>query len=348
MATISPGAFTYSEWALRHDSTGKVSTLINMMSQTNSILQDMLAVECQSGNAFEYTQVVKLPSPVRRVYNQGVPRSMSGVAKLVTTCSQYSDWSFFDKALAQLGGNVNELRAQEDALHMDGMGQSVAYDLFYANRATDPTAFTGLANIYNTVNTATSAIANNVIDCQGTQSDNTSMWLVYWDSNKIHTIFPKGIATGIQMQDYGDTVPGIDSNGNEYPAYRTYLSWSLGLAIHDWRYAVRACNIDVGDLAGGGAANLINILVRMANRTPTAPAGVAPVQKQDGSFNNPQGGRAAIYCNRTIAEYLQLQAMNKTNVLLQLQQWDGMNVTTFRGIPIRIVDAITNAESRVV
>lgn len=348
MSTITPGAFTYSEWALRHDPSGKVSTLVNMMSQANGILADMLTVECQSGNAFEYTQVVKLPSPTRRIYNQGVPRTLSGVAKLVATCSEYSDWSFFDKSLAELGGDVNTLRAQEDGLHMDGIGIQVASDLFYANRTTDPTAFNGLSNIYNTVSTNTSAIANNVIDCQGTGGDNTSMWLVYWDSNKIHTIYPRGTQAGLQMKDYGDSVPGTDSNGYEFPAYRTYLSWKLGLAIHDWRYAVRACNIDVSDLSGSSAANLINILVRMANKTPTQPAGVGPVQQLDGHFNNPPGGRAAIYCNRTIAEYLQLQAMNKTNVLLQLQQWDGMNVTTFRGIPIRICDALVNNETRVV
>lgn len=348
MSTITPGAFTYSEWALRHDPTGKVSTLVNMMSQSNGILSDMLTVECQSGNAYEYTQVVKLPTPSRRIYNQGVARTVSGVAKLTATCMEYADWSFFDASLAELGGNVNELRAQEDALHMDALGIQVAYDLFYGNRSSDPTQFTGLSNIYNTVSTSTSPIANNVIDCQGTGGDNASMWLVYWGDTKIHTIFPRGTQAGLQMKDYGNTVPGIDSNGYEFPAYRTYLSWKLGLAIHDWRYAVRACNIDVSDLSGGGAANLINILVRMVNRTPTAPAGVAPVQSMDGPYNNPPGGRAAIYVNRTIAEYLQLQAMNKTNVLLQLTQWQGMNVTTFRGIPIRVCDALLSTETRVV
>ncbi len=347
MSTITPGAFTYSEWALRHDPTGKVSTLVNMMSQANGILADMLTVECQSGNAFEFTQVVSLPTVYRRVYNQGVPRSVAGVAKQTATCSEYSAWSFFDKSLASLGGDVNELRAQEDSLKMDAMGIQVASDLFYANRTTDPLAFNGLSNIYNTVTLATSPIANNVIDCLGTGADNTSMWLVYWDSNKIHCLYPNGTQAGLQMQDYGDSVPGTDSNGYEFPAYRTFMSWKLGLAIHDWRYCVRACNIDISDLAGGSAANLINVLVRMVNRTPTAPAGVAPVQQMDGSYNTPMGGRAAIYCNRTIAEYLQLQAMNKTNVLLQLVQWGGMNITTFRGIPIRVCDALVNNETRV-
>ena len=59
-------------------------------------------------------------------------------------------------------------------------------------------------------------------------------------------------------------------------------------------------------------------------------------------------GRAVIYCNRIIRTYLDIQAVNKTNVLLQMEQWNGMSVTTFRGIPIRTVDAILNTEARVV
>lgn len=347
MATLTPGAFTYSEWALRHDKDGRVSTLVDLLSQKNGILDDCLTVECQSGNAFEYTQVTKLPTATRRIYNQGVARTQAGVVKQVATCMQYADWSFFDADLAELGGNLQELRYQEDALHMEGLSQLVASDLFYANRATDPTQFTGFANIYNTVSTATSNIAKNVIDCGGTGSTNTSMWLVTWGPRQIHTIFPKGTTAGMIHKDFG-LLPASDSNSNEYPGYRTWLAWKIGLAIHDWRYCVRACNIDVTLLGGVSAANIINTLVIMTQRTPTQPAGVGPVQDATNSIDKMVMGRSAIYCNRTVATYLDLQAMNKTNVLLKMEEWNGESVTTFRGIPIRIVDAIVNTEARVV
>jgi hypothetical protein len=57
-------------------------------------------------------------------------------------------------------------------------------------------------------------------------------------------------------------------------------------------------------------------------------------------------GTQIIYCNRVVSTYLDLQAMNKTNVLLNMEQFQGHVVTTFRGIPIRTVDAILNTESR--
>jgi hypothetical protein len=348
MAIITPGAFTYSEWALRHDPTGKIATLVDLLSQKNGIVEDMLTVECQSGNAYEYTQVVKLPTPARRAYNVGVPITMAGVAKQTAVCMEYADWVQYDASLAELGGNLAELRAQEIALHMEGMGQLVATDLFYANRSTDPTQITGLSNIYNTINPATSPIAQNVIDCAGTGNTNSSMWLLTWGPKHIHALFPKGSSAGLKHEDYGKGW-GLDNSTPQMqlPVYRDYLCWKLGLAIHDWRFAVRACNVDVPSLAGGSGANLINTLVRMVQRTPVQPAGVGPVQDSDAPDKIVMG-RSALYMNRTLATYLDLQAMNKTNVLLKMEEWDGEAVTTFRGIPIRIVDALTTSESRVV
>jgi hypothetical protein len=39
--------------------------------------------------------------------------------------------------------------------------------------------------------------------------------------------------------------------------------------------------------------------------------------------------------------------MNKTNVLLRLEEFDGKVVTTFRGQVVRTVDAILNNEAQV-
>lgn len=344
MATITPGVFTYSEWGLRQENTN-VATLVNLLSQENGIMADMMAVECQNGNAFEFTQVTSLPTPTRRAYNQGIAPTLATVGKQIQTCVEYADLVQIDQSLARLNGNLGALREQEDFLHMQGMTQKVASDLFYSNNTTDPTAFTGFANIYNTVTTSTSQIANNVIDCGGTGSTNASMWLITWGPRQIHTIFPNGMPTGLQHLDKG-LQKAYDSNARQFYVYETNLQWNLGLAIHDWRYAVRACNIDVTLFGGGSAPDLIAILNAMVFKPPVMPAGVAPVQTSD----DPRItiGRSAIYCNRTVGLALQLQAQNKTNVLLQMEQWMGHNIVTYRGIPIRIVDALTNAETRVV
>lgn len=347
MSTLTPGVFTYAEWALRMDPTGKMSTLVNLLSQNNGILDDQLAVECQSGNAFQFTQVVKLPTPTRRGYNQGISATMAGVAKQVQTCVEYDDLITLDQSLARLGGNLGELRAQEDALHMEAMGQTVASDIFYGNNLTDPTQFTGLANIYNTVTTSTSQIAANVIDCGGTGSTNSSMWLITWGPKHIHSIFPNGLPAGLQHVDKG-LQRVLDSNSKPFYAYETWLQWNIGLAIHDWRFASRAANIDVTAFGTASAANLINILAAQVMKLPVMPRGAGPVQTSDDPRNVTMGTRSAIYVNRTVYLALDLQAQNKTNVLLRMTEWDGYPVLTYRDIPIRIVDALTTSETRVV
>ncbi len=57
--------------------------------------------------------------------------------------------------------------------------------------------------------------------------------------------------------------------------------------------------------------------------------------------------RFAIYCNRQVAAALDRQALNKTNVLLRMDEWDGKPVTTFRGVPIRVVDRLLTTEARI-
>jgi hypothetical protein len=142
--------------------------------------------------------------------------------------------------------------------------------------------------------------------------------------------------------------PVLDAAGNTYQAYRDHFKWEIGYVLRDWRYVVRIPNIDVTQLTGVSAANLINLLVRGLYRLPTAPAQATAIQTSDTPEVRASQGRTVIYANRIVRTYLDLQAMNKTNVLLRLEEFDGKVITTFRGVPVRTVDAILSNEARVV
>ena len=101
-------------------------------------------------------------------------------------------------------------------------------------------------------------------------------------------------------------------------------------------------------LTGVSAANLITLIVRGLYRLPTAPAQATAIQTSDTPEVRANMGRLMLYSNRIIRTYLDLQAMNKTNVLLRLEEFNGKVVTTFRGIPIRTCDAILSNEAQVV
>lgn len=348
MATIGALALTFADWAKRRGDDGKISQIIELMAQTNDILDDMLVVEANGPVGHTTTVRTGLPSSTWRLLNYGVAASKSTTAKVVDSFGMLESWSVVDKALADLNGNSAEFRLSEDLAFLESMSQTVSTAVFYGNQSTNPEQFTGLSPRYNTVSTATAQSAANVIDMGGTGSTNTSIWIVTWGPNTCHGIFPKGGTSGFQMRNLGDSVPARDANGNEYMAYRTHFKWDNGLTLRDWRYVVRLCNIDVTQLDTAAPPNLINALIRGTHRLPTVPSRVGHVQKTDapngGLANN---GRLSIYTNRTIRTYLDIQALNKTNVLLNFGEWDGKPITTFRGIPIRTCDALLNTEQQI-
>ena len=349
MALIGALALTFADWAKRHDDAGKTQQIIELLAQTNEVLEDMLVVEANSLNGHVTTVRTGLPSATWRLLNYGVPTGKSTTAKVTDGMGMLETWSTVDKALADMNGNTAEFRLSEDLAFLEGMSQQMATTIFYGNAALNPERFTGLSPRYNTISTATALSASNVIDMGGVGATNTSIWMVTWGARTCHGIFPKGGNSGFQMKDLGDLVPIRDANGNEYRGYRTHFKWDNGLSLRDWRYVVRMCNIDVTQLATLAPPDIIRALIRAGHRLPTQPPAVGTEQSigQGGMKMGSDMGRVAIYANRTIRTYLDIQALNKANVLLKFDEWDGKPVTKFRGVPIRTCDALLNTEAAV-
>lgn len=346
MAIVGSLALTYADWAKRMDDGMRVATIIELLSQTNEILDDMLVIEGNLPTGHKTTVRTGLPQATWRMLNSGVPNAKSTTAQIVDTCGNLETYSVIDKDIADLNGNTAEFRLSEVKAFLEGMSQQVASTLIYGNQFVNPERFTGLAPRYSSGSTSVSQTAANVLNGGGTGSTNTSIWIVTWGSDTWHATFPKGKITGLQHRDMGEW-PVQDANGNTYQAYRDHFKWEIGLVGRDWRYAARIANIDVTQLTGVSAANLINLIVRALYRLPTAPAQATAIQSSDTPAVRADMGRTVIYCNRVIRTYLDLQAMNKTNVLLQLSENQGRVQTTFRGIPVRTVDAILNNEAQV-
>lgn len=346
MSTLAATALTYADWAKRVDDNYKIASIIELLSQTNEILEDLMVVEGNLPTGHKTTVRTAIPQATWRLLNQGVPNAKSTTAQIVDTCGNLETYSVIDKDVADLNGNTAEFRLSEVRAFLEGMSQQVSATLFYGNQFTNPERFTGLAPRYSTITAANSATAANVLDAGGLVSTNTSLWGVVWGSDTTHGTFPKGKVTGLQHKDMGEW-PVTDSASNTYQAYRDHFKWEIGLVVRDWRYNFRIANIDVALLSGGSAANLINLIVRGLYRWPTAPASATAVQTSDTPEVKSSMGRGVLYCNRVVRTYLDLQAMNKTNVLLRLTEYNGKVITDFRGIPIRTCDALLNNETRV-
>lgn len=334
MALLSANAPTLIDWAKKLDPDGKPARIVELLAATNEALPDIPFKEANGTTHHRTTMRTGLSTPTWRLFNQGVQPTKTSVAQVDDVIGMLEDYAEVDKALADLNGNTSEFRLSESVAHLEGMNQSAMTSLIYGNNGLNPEQFNGLSVRYNTVNPATAAIAQNVIDGGGTGTDNTSIWLICWGENTVHGIFPKGTTAGLQHRDLGEvTVENAGGvSGARMQAYRDHFKWNMGLSVRDWRYAVRICNIDTSNLVSeSSAADLVKLLIKAKHRVP-----------------NLGMGRAVIYCNRTVRQMLDIQALNKSQGVLAIREAAGQFQTDFLGIPIKTVDAILNTEARVV
>ena len=143
MATIGSQALTYADWARRMDDGYKVARIIELLSQTNEILEDMMVVEGNLPTGHKTTVRTGLPQATWRLLNQGVPNAKSTTAQIQDTCGNLETYSVIDKDIADLNGNTQEFRLSEVRAFLEGMSQQVASTLIYGNQFINPERFTG-------------------------------------------------------------------------------------------------------------------------------------------------------------------------------------------------------------
>src|SRR5215467_14178869 len=119
-------AITYADWAKRLDDGYKIATIIELLSQTNEILLDMLAVEGNLPTGHKTTIRTGLPQATWRLLNYGVPNAKSTTAQVTDTCGNLETYSVIDKDIADLNGNTAEFRTSEAMAFIEGMNQQMA------------------------------------------------------------------------------------------------------------------------------------------------------------------------------------------------------------------------------
>src|SRR5580692_6532523 len=180
MAIIGNTALTYADWAKRMDDGYRTAVIIELLSQTNEILDDMLVLEGNLPTGHKTTVRTGLPQATWLLLNQGVPNAKSTTAQITDTVGNLETYADIDKDIADLNGNTAEFRLSEVKAFLEGMSQQVAATLIYGNQFVNPERFTGFAPRYSTVTTANSQTANNVLNGGGTSNTNTSIWITTW------------------------------------------------------------------------------------------------------------------------------------------------------------------------
>lgn len=327
------------DWAKRQDPSGKTARIVEVLNQKNEILDDMQFVEGNTPTGMRTTVRTGLPASTWRKLNGGVIPSKSTTAQIDEACGMLEAYSEVDKDLADMNSDVGAFRASEAVAFLESMSQTMAQTLFYGDTTINPEQFLGFHPRFNTISGATNA--QNIIDAGGTSSNNTSVWLVVWSPNTVTGIFPKEATAGVKQRDFGEVTIEATAGmaGSRLQAYREHFQWKCGIALRDWRYVARLANINVSDLAGStgtqNASQMIGFMSRLIDRIP---------------FMN--SGRAVFYMNRTVASLLRIQALNKSQNAIAINeavdQFGRTGAMSFFGVPIKIVDQILSTEARIV
>lgn len=329
MSTLpKAGAATLLDFAKSIDPDGKTATVVELLNQTNEVLTDMQWIEGNLPTGHRTTMRTGLPTATWRQLYGGVPPSKSVRAQVDDTCGMLEARSEVDKDLADLNGNAPSFRLSEAQAFLEAMNESFVQTLFYGDVTVNPERFTGLSARYNSLGAANK---QNVINMAGsTAAGQNSIWLIVWGPQTVTGIFPKGSSAGLIHQDLGE-IDAFDASNNRFRAFADRWQWKCGLTVRDWRYAVRIANIDQAALLADTTGATIKVLEAMIRATARIPA-----------FGM---GRPVWYVNRTIAEMLRIQAMNKSANALGLSEGQNQLTQNFLGIPIRLCDQLLSTEA---
>lgn len=329
MATIGNTYLSLADLYKTQQGGEVTASIIEMLSELNPILQDMIVQECNQGTTHLTTVRSGLPEATWRELYQGVQPTKSTTKQVTDATGMLEAWSEVDSKLVSLSGNPGQFRLNEATSFLQAMSNEVSSTIFYGEAANE---FTGLAPRFNDLSAEN---GGQIVDAGGTGNDNASIWMVVWGVNTAHALFPKGTMAGLQRDDKG-MVTKTNSDGSVLDVHREKFTWDIGLTVRDWRYVSRIANIDVSEMQDGNV-DLYEFLRKAYYKL---------YQRRVA------GGNAAIYCNTDVLEALDALATNNGTtdnfVRLTRTEVEGQEVLSYRGIPIREVDALLNTEARVV
>ena len=331
MATLS-GKYTLLDVAKTLDPDGSTAAVAELLNQDNEMLMDIPWMEGNLPTGHRITTRTGLPDVIWRKLNGGVPPSKATTAQMDEACGMLEARSEIDVKLAKLNGNTGSFRLLQATAFIEAMNQRMQQTMLYGDVNSVPESFTGLGPRFGAIAQGGANKAN-IIDAGGTGSNNTSIWLVGWGPNTVHGIYPKGTTAGLSHQDLGEG-DAFDANGNRYRALMDLYGWDCGLALHDWRYVVRIANIDVNALSKNASSgpDIIDLMTQ-ATEMIHSMSGVTP----------------AFYVNRRIRSFLRRQTVNKVaSGTLSYDQVGGKPAVMFGEVPVRRVDALGIAETRIV
>ena len=330
MTTLGSSYLTLADRFKRTENGKIAAEIIEMMTDTNEILKDANALQCNDGTSHITTIRTGLPSAVFRTLYGYVPTSKSSTEQVKDVTGMLETYSVVDVDLVDKSENPKAFRLSESSAFIEAMNQKLQETIFYGSIKENAAAFDGLSVRYSKKSNDEKKIGSNIIDAGGTGNNNTSIWFVTWGDLHTSLLYPQGSTAGVQHKD-DNVLTETSSTGGKRKVYQDHYKMDVGLSVRDWRSTCRIANIDVSDLAGANAVDLDNLMNKAYYKIRRFA----------------KTGKTCIYCNTTVLMYFEAQLRQKSNVNFTIKEYLNDNILHYKNIPIRECEQITCTEATV-
>ena len=323
-------ALTFSDLRKRMDPDGKIAWIMEIMAQSNPIMQHIPWMEGNLPTGNQTTLRTSYPHPQLRRINRGITPGKSTTRQIVDTCCLMEGMSQVDVRIVNLAPDKEATRRSEDGAFVEGFTQDLAKYMFYGDTEKNPDEFNGLGIRFNTFTGDKGTYGFQTINAGGTtENKQTSMYIVDWGENAVTGIYPKGSQAGLKMEDKGEHIVE-DADGGKYNALVTWFSWDAGLAVQNLRKVAAIRNVDVATTPTGITAadrkKLVENIIVAKNR-----------------IVNPK--RPILYVSDKVYTILELYLNDKNNTYVtQSEALNGIPKLYVQGLEVSKCDALSDTE----
>ena len=332
MATNSvESGITMAEVMKAYGHDDKFLSVVNGLSERNDMIADAPYTEASTITYNEISRVASLPAPTWIKVGEGWTATMGRLQNDQEGIATMKGRAQINQDVAKKQANPARYMQLQETLHLEGMSQEAANTFVYGSSGTSPEEFDGIDIRYASLSSATVWPSGGVFDNgEDTGSTCSSIWLIQWDEADCMLIYPRydpnaGLSREEKSAQLLPTVTGSSPYENVAKAWFdiTEFEWSLGFSLSDNRRIKRVCNIN----SSPDDAHTVDEKV---------------LSHAIADFEN--AGPIMMYCNKQIQAQLQDRANEKGNVHFTPDSPFGKPMYYFLDVPIRRMEAITNAE----
>ena len=344
MTVNNTRVLTYLDFIKGLDPKGNFAhRIVELVAKKVEMLDDMTVIAANNGTALETTVRTETPTPVWTTYYGGVPSNKGSKQKIKVSAGRMATKILVDKKLYDDSKDKDAVLEDEITANIAGMRNELANAMIYGDLKDNPLGIPGLFKVYgkydnnNTDDTDSAHYVLSALGLTGNSGATTklgSIALVGWSPNTITAFHPENSGTGgIEKSDKRVTdIPDPDIGGDAtYEAYLQYIYWNLGLAVRDYRYGGRICNIQRDlMLTKGYEGDYVELIDRLSNRVLDDDV------KQAWYMDKQMWENVCVLFSR----------LTRTNAIT-FQHVEARKEKKLYGIPVRIMDSMKVNEAAV-